>query len=157
MSILSIFRPARYTRIHPFDKDSLNDREFSPVFSGLITYPVLGGCELSTHQLDLLCSHDRVLIVGTDRTAQFYPRKSLTNSIEFFATVVLMRFPWIDNVHWDFIERDFSGRWSGVTFTEEVDKRTGLRLINPVWEPLDGKRIELFLSQSETRPELAAV
>jgi hypothetical protein len=123
-----------------------------PVFSGLLTYPVNGG-EISSHHLDLLCEHDHVLIVGSDRTFESYARTSLTNSIEDFLEGVMAQFPWVDNVHWDFLERDSRGGWNAVALAEEVDRKgRRVRYCHPQWMPIDATSIERLLTVPVLRP-----
>jgi hypothetical protein len=115
------------------------------VFSGLLTYPLDDG-KISTHQLDLLCSSDRVLIVGTDRTYEFYPRQSLTNSIEHFVEAALTQFPWVNSVPWDVLERSYGGDWCAVTLGEEVDRKgRRVRFCDPQWKQVDASSIKHLL------------
>jgi hypothetical protein len=138
--------------------------ECPPLYSGLLTYPLHDGA-ISTHQLDILCTQNRVLIVGTDRTYEFYPRQSLTNSVEHFIEAVLKQFPWINTVRWDVIEHSSSGDWNAVSLDEEIDRKgRRIRFCNPKWQPIDITPIQHLLAipapvpvfgSSLNRPELA--
>lgn len=123
-------RHASSIRCHSFNlswliegSEPVMPRFTSPsLFSGLLTYS-LGNGEISTHHLDLLCDHNRVLIVGTDRAKEFYPRQSLANSIDSFLAGVLTQFPWVSDIHWDLLERNANGECFAVAIGEEVDRK----------------------------------
>ena len=127
--------------LRDFQLDQFTEHQLMPVHSEVFTYFLKEAGEISTHRLDLLATSTVVLIVGTDLTGLFYPRKSLTNSIEHFAMAVLKRFPWIDSIDWDVAQIDSQGKCRGVSFKQFVDENGGIVLAQPRWEIIDGKRI----------------
>jgi hypothetical protein len=122
---------------------SLNENtqdQLKLIHGSVLTYSLKDQGEICTHGLSLLASSTFVLIVGSDLTGLFYPRKSLTNSIEYFAMAVLEQFPWIKTVHWEVAEMDARGNLQGVSFAQCVTKDGRIILADPTWEEIRDAR-----------------
>ena len=125
--------------LHGFELSEFTAHQLMPVHQAVFTYS-LGNGEISTHRLDILATSTYALIVGTDISDLFYPRKSLTNSIDHFIKAVLAQFPWIETIQWDVAQFDGKGKCYGVSFLQYLSE-DGIAVAEPEWEEIDGKRI----------------
>lgn len=140
--------------LRDFYLDEFTEHRLMPVHSEVFTYYLEGLGEISTHRLDILATNTFVLIVGTDLSDLFYPRKSLADSIEHFVVAALRRFPWIEKIDWSVVQFDDRDNCQGVSFRQFANEDGTIRLADPRWEEIDGKRIReaIVMREREPRP-----